>query len=968
MALEQPASTVTQDCKLEEHTGHHEQQQQQQRQPSPFVHRAFEEHADTQTRSLGMELPQVRKHTRSNAGSPASSTASPSSLALHASLPPKVSTISGFDLRYCLVVTSTSPQPASPKPALMKLQSPSSDSLRGQLGSDTNVRDGTPPPKSIPIIRRAPLSFFPPAKTPTLVTPVMSAPSLDARPLNAANHDTSTLLAASQSFSGSSAASPPLTRQLLGSQASMYAPRAGGPLHFGATLSTPPVSMAGPQSPPYVFGPQASSMPFTSPIPAAAPLQPMSTPSPHQIVTAQQQAALSTAMHLASFGVGFGPGVNPDAAPILSSSAGDGLSSTSGNGSRSGGPTNVPPIINTGNLGPMCVQPGDWVCSVCSFVNWRRRKVCMRCYPFAEGNEVAASLASGAALAAQLAAGIPANPSQIDQLAKPTSRNRGDLTPSSSSAFAPTNRGEPLHSSPSATSGSNAGQSSSFNSGSGLDAMHEERSYRLDSSPRSGKYSQPLVTVGSPPSSSSMTAIEVAREALPRRAAARSDSVGTPGLDSLLSTALRLSESKSGMLAAPSRVAVDARSSSGSSLQISSSGGLLTPSALGLGQMPSSSGIDPGRSLPASPFGGYVPGQTRSNGSGTDSAYLTDGLSPLPHKSSSPFSSPRPSLEHRDRVHDQDFDSSPPTASSSTTTLMSPSMSLSPPTSNSISNTSCSSLSTSATSPAVSIGPTNLSNSPVRSGCFPGGGSLGSHNPYFCETHVRGSIGSLRTGAAQLGLSEMSSGGPDSNFSTNEDIAEHNSMGNVNDGMLGLRMGSIGSGGLPAGGARAQGSPGFGLRTRSLRASRPLPPPRPSTGNARDIWLDDGMVTSASRSRTLPASALAAGLRQVAESSSNTASQIGSNSSHSTQLSSVEQRFFPPGGGPTLRRSRAFYGRLPGAGEIGLAKQVHAEHEEDHLISPNDLDRPRPDPIGTRSSPTKRTVELSAAATAGPQP
>ena len=61
-----------------------------------------------------------------------------------------------------------------------------------------------------------------------------------------------------------------------------------------------------------------------------------------------------------------------------------------------------PEIRDTGNIGPMVVQAGDWECLVCQFVvsvhhysfrrkatdfsvaqNWRRRKICMRCFPFA---------------------------------------------------------------------------------------------------------------------------------------------------------------------------------------------------------------------------------------------------------------------------------------------------------------------------------------------------------------------------------------------------------------------------------------------------------------------------------------------------------------------------------------------------------------------------------------------------------
>jgi hypothetical protein len=40
-----------------------------------------------------------------------------------------------------------------------------------------------------------------------------------------------------------------------------------------------------------------------------------------------------------------------------------------------------PPILNTGNRGPIEHQPGDWVCKKCNYLNWRRRKVCQTCYP-----------------------------------------------------------------------------------------------------------------------------------------------------------------------------------------------------------------------------------------------------------------------------------------------------------------------------------------------------------------------------------------------------------------------------------------------------------------------------------------------------------------------------------------------------------------------------------------------------------
>ncbi|KAG8817652.1 hypothetical protein FRC17_011131, partial [Serendipita sp. 399] len=45
-----------------------------------------------------------------------------------------------------------------------------------------------------------------------------------------------------------------------------------------------------------------------------------------------------------------------------------------------------PPILNTGNKGPIDAQPGDWTCGKCDYLNWRRRRVCANCYPHAEGN------------------------------------------------------------------------------------------------------------------------------------------------------------------------------------------------------------------------------------------------------------------------------------------------------------------------------------------------------------------------------------------------------------------------------------------------------------------------------------------------------------------------------------------------------------------------------------------------------
>ena len=40
-----------------------------------------------------------------------------------------------------------------------------------------------------------------------------------------------------------------------------------------------------------------------------------------------------------------------------------------------------PPIMNTGNTGPLQEQPGDWRCGVCNYTNWLRRRVCQSCYP-----------------------------------------------------------------------------------------------------------------------------------------------------------------------------------------------------------------------------------------------------------------------------------------------------------------------------------------------------------------------------------------------------------------------------------------------------------------------------------------------------------------------------------------------------------------------------------------------------------
>ncbi|KAG1875815.1 hypothetical protein F4604DRAFT_1762176 [Suillus subluteus] len=82
-----------------------------------------------------------------------------------------------------------------------------------------------------------------------------------------------------------------------------------------------------------------------------------------------------------------------------------------------------PPILNTGNRGPIEHQPGDWICQKCNYLNWRRRKVCQTCFPYAEGNGDSISAAVQAerinlltSLLAQnqlpLASGPPSLPSQ----------------------------------------------------------------------------------------------------------------------------------------------------------------------------------------------------------------------------------------------------------------------------------------------------------------------------------------------------------------------------------------------------------------------------------------------------------------------------------------------------------------------------------------------------------------------------
>ncbi|THH03994.1 hypothetical protein EW145_g5842, partial [Phellinidium pouzarii] len=63
-----------------------------------------------------------------------------------------------------------------------------------------------------------------------------------------------------------------------------------------------------------------------------------------------------------------------------------------------------PPIMNTGNKGPIEQQPGDWNCRKCEYLNWRRRRVCQTCYPYADGNGDSVSATMHAERLALLAA------------------------------------------------------------------------------------------------------------------------------------------------------------------------------------------------------------------------------------------------------------------------------------------------------------------------------------------------------------------------------------------------------------------------------------------------------------------------------------------------------------------------------------------------------------------------------------
>ncbi|KAJ1019973.1 hypothetical protein NDA16_004254 [Ustilago loliicola] len=150
----------------------------------------------------------------------------------------------------------------------------------------------------------------------------------------------------------------------------------------------------------------ASSMAEPEPTPLLIPMQPTGAGVPLTSVVgtlsskgskaaAEDPETVAAAYKLSQWGIGIGPGINPKVASSRNGSQGRGRSTTS-----------EPPIVNTGNSGPMCVQPGDWICTSCGFVNWRRRDLCMRCYPHADGNDVSRGLQGSEVLARRLAAGL----------------------------------------------------------------------------------------------------------------------------------------------------------------------------------------------------------------------------------------------------------------------------------------------------------------------------------------------------------------------------------------------------------------------------------------------------------------------------------------------------------------------------------------------------------------------------------
>lgn len=128
----------------------------------------------------------------------------------------------------------------------------------------------------------------------------------------------------------------------------------------------------------------------------------------------------STFMHLYQRGIDIGAGANPK--PPLANGQG-------------------PPIKNTGNVGPMQPQPGDWWCCLCGFTNWRRRRYCMKCFPCADQDPHSTAIKASICLANYLAAAPPNSPMllHLQQQAALgcTSNGSGASTPTYTSMPAP---------------------------------------------------------------------------------------------------------------------------------------------------------------------------------------------------------------------------------------------------------------------------------------------------------------------------------------------------------------------------------------------------------------------------------------------------------------------------------------------------------------------------------------------------
>ncbi|KAK7039244.1 hypothetical protein VNI00_010149 [Paramarasmius palmivorus] len=110
-----------------------------------------------------------------------------------------------------------------------------------------------------------------------------------------------------------------------------------------------------------------------------------------------------------------------------------------------------PPILNTGNRGPIAHQPGDWICKKCNYLNWRRRKVCQTCLPYAEGNGDSISAAVQAERIQLLTNVLLQNPTQQPQIQQPAPTQREENPLPACSFTLDTNASHQYSSSPSTT-------------------------------------------------------------------------------------------------------------------------------------------------------------------------------------------------------------------------------------------------------------------------------------------------------------------------------------------------------------------------------------------------------------------------------------------------------------------------------------------------------------------------------------